>query len=164
MSDPSTHAARDSWSRLPEALRPREREHEGTGSLRLIETTLLVLAGLLLAIATVNDVARQTGVNERLIADIATWRAYTHHDFHNVTVDEELLRGASTHREVTCGNTAAGSPRSRPQVCLIVSGPTRGGRRRVTGGWYLPAHTEDDVRASRYGCFGEASELGMCAR
>ena len=42
---------------------------------RLIETTLLILAGLLLAIATVNDVVDQTHVNHRLIADLRTWRS-----------------------------------------------------------------------------------------
>jgi len=37
-----------------------------------------------------------------------------------------------------------------------------GGRRTVHGGWYLPPRSAD-VRAARYGCFGEGSR-GLCER
>lgn len=160
MSGPSTQAEQGPWGRLPGWLRPRDHELPGSGSLRLVETTLLLLAGLLLAVATINDVARQTGVNERLIADLRTWRGYTGHDYHNVGVDQELL-GITTHRDVVCGNTTPGAPKARVQICLVVTGPTRDGRRRVSGGWYLPANTEDNVRERRYGCFGSVTR-GLC--
>jgi hypothetical protein len=142
-------------ARLPERLRPREREPDDRGArrVRLLETAILVLVGLLLAVATVNDVARQTAVNHRLIADIRTWRQYTGHAFHNVSVDQQLL-GPASGREVVCGNDAPGPPKQRVQICLVVRGPVHGGVRRVVAGWYLPAHTEDDVRSKRYGCFG----------
>ena len=152
MSSPTFDAR---FARLPERLRPREREPDGRGAgeVRLVETTILVLVGLVLAVATVNDLVRQTAVNHRLIADIHTWRHYTGHDFHNVGVDQQLL-GPSSKREVVCGNDVPGPPKERVQVCLVVQGPVRGGVRRVVAGWYLPAHTEDDVRSRRYGCFG----------
>jgi hypothetical protein len=127
---------------------------------RLIETTLLILFGLLLAAATVNDIARQTHVNQRLIDDVRTWRAYTHHDYHNLTIEQALF-GERSQREVVCGNTAPGEPKSRVQICLAIWGPVAGGRRVVHGGWYLPANSEEDLRRHRYGCFGPASR-GMC--
>jgi hypothetical protein len=161
MSAPGTAQA-SGWDRLPPALRPREHESRGNGDRWAIETTLLVLIGLLLAIATINDVARQVGVNHRLIADQQTWRHYTGHDYKNVGVDQELL-GPSSQHEVVCGNTSPGPPKERAQVCLVVWGPVVGGRRSVHGGWYLPAGAQDDVRPLRYGCFGYAGR-GACPR
>jgi hypothetical protein len=148
-------------SRLPEWLAPREQERRGAGNVRLVETTLLLLAGVLLAIATVNDVVRQTHVNQRLIADLRTWRDYTGHAYHNLAIEQEITE-TSHHREVVCGNTSPGAPKDRTQVCLVIEGPQRSGRRPVRGGWYLPPKAED-LRAQRYGCFGEAGE-GACPR
>ncbi len=147
------------WERLPAWLAPRSSERSGTGRTRLVETTLLVLAGLLLAIATVNDVVRQTHVNQRLIADLRTWRSYTGHDYHNLSISQQLL-GESSQREVVCGNTSPGTPKARTQLCLAIWGPVVDGRRSVHGGWYLPPQAED-LRADRYGCFGPASR-GVC--
>jgi len=161
MSDASEHVDPPSLRGLPRWLRPGSAEAGEPRRTRLIETTLLVLAGLLLALATVNDVARQTHVNQRLIADLRTWRTYTGHDYHNLSIDQALL-GETSRREVVCGNTSPGPPKARTQICLVIYGPIVDGRRAVHGGWYLPAEVEDE-RAYRYGCFGPAS-LGMCAR
>jgi hypothetical protein len=161
MSDASTPTSAGRFHGLPAWLRPRRVELPGTGRLRLIETTLLVLLGLLLAVATVNDVVRQTHINHRLIADLATWRTYTGHSYHNLSIEQELF-GAGSQQEVVCGNTSPGAPKARTQVCLVIYGPISGGRRTVHGAWYLPPKVED-VRADRYGCFGAASR-GMCAR
>ncbi|HWY17960.1 MAG TPA: hypothetical protein VNY27_04525 [Solirubrobacteraceae bacterium] len=130
---------------------------------RLIETTVLILLGLLLVGATVNDVARQTHVNQRLIADLRTWRAYTGHGYHNLSIEQTLYgeRGERSQREVVCGNTVPGAPRARIQLCLAIWGPVVAGRRTVHGGWYLPARTEEDLRRYRYGCFGQVS-AGIC--
>jgi hypothetical protein len=157
MSDPAAHAS--STSRLPPRLRPLTRESPGSGRLRLVETTLLVLAAVLLATATINDVGRQVGVNHRLQADMNTWRAYTGHAYHNLDISQELL-GSATGHEVVCGNTAPGAPKARTQLCLVIWGPVAGGRRIVHGGWYLPAGAEDEARL-RYGCFG-AGASGLC--
>jgi hypothetical protein len=128
---------------------------------RLIETTVLILIGLLLAGATVNDVVRQTHVNQRLIEDLRTWRAYTgHYAYHNLSIEQTLF-GERTQREVVCGNTVPGPPNSRVQICLAIWGPARDGKRTVQGGWYLPPRTEEDLRRRRYGCFGPAS-AGIC--
>jgi hypothetical protein len=161
MSARPTPATEDRWAALPAWLRPRELELPGSGRLRLIETTLLVLLALFLATATINDVARQTGVNHRLIADLNTWRHYTGHDYKSLSVDQELL-GASSQREIVCGNTSPGASKSKPQICLAIWGRVVDGRRTVHGGWYLPPYAEDE-RAVRYGCFGDRA-LGQCPR
>jgi hypothetical protein len=129
---------------------------------RLVETTLLVLAGVLLAVATVNDVFRQTHVDHRLIADLRTWRTTTGHDYHNLTVEQTVFGEAST-TDVVCGNTTPGAPKTKIQICLVTAGPTVDGRREVRGGWYLPANTEEDLVRSRYGCFGPDG-VGRCPR
>ncbi len=159
MSEVSTPVEGSHWERLPSWLRPRSSERPGTGRTRLVESTLLVLAGLLLAIATVNDVVRQTHVNQRLIADLRTWRSYTGHDYHNLSISQQLL-GENSQREVVCGNTSPGTPKARTQLCLAIWGPVVDGRRTVHGGWYLPPQAED-LRADRYACFGPASK-GVC--
>jgi hypothetical protein len=161
MSDVTTPTGQDRFSGLPAWLRPRRFELPGSGRLRLIETTLLVLLGLLLAVATVNDVVRQTHINHRLIADLATWRAYTGHSYHNLSIEQELF-GAGSQHEVVCGNISPGAPKARTQLCLVIYGPISGSRRTVHGGWYLPPKVED-VRADRYGCFG-ATSRGLCPR
>ncbi len=146
---------------LPGWLRPRMVELPGSGRTRLVETTLLVLIAVLLALGTANDVVRQTHVNQRLIADLSTWRAYTGHDYHNLSIDQKVL-GETSQREVICGNTSPGGPKARTQLCLAIWGPVIAGRRTVHGGWYLPPKAED-LRAARYACFGPASE-GICPR
>jgi hypothetical protein len=150
-----------SWSWAPEWARPRESERRGLGSLRLAETTLLVLFGLLLAIATVHDVVQQTHVNHRLVADLATWRAYTGHDYHSIGVEQDILEHST--RDTVCGNTSPGGPGERTQLCLRLTGPAVHGRRRVAGGYYLPPRAED-LRRYRYGCFGSAVAAGSCPR
>jgi hypothetical protein len=161
MSDASPQLSGGFGARLPASLRPRHEELRGAGQMRLIETTLLVLLGLLLAIATVNDVVRQTHVNHRLVADLRTWRVYTGHDYHNLSAEQDIF--GHTTREIVCGNTAPGPPKERVQLCLVVTGPVSHGRRAVHGGWYLPPKAED-LRAVRYACFGSATSLGLCRR
>jgi len=139
---------------LPEALRPRDRERRGSGSLRLVETTLLVIVAVFLTVVTVYDLHRETGINARLSADETTWRHYTGHNYVNLSVDTILLGTEyKSTREVVCGNTHPGPPGDRTQICLEIWGPVRGGLRTVHGGWYLPRKVPD-VTKERYGCFG----------
>ncbi|MGC2375251.1 MAG: hypothetical protein WA484_15380, partial [Solirubrobacteraceae bacterium] len=144
---------------LPEWARPREDERRGLGSLRLAETTILILLGLFLAIATVSDVVKQTHVNHRLAADLRTWRALTGHDYHNLGTEQDV-KGHTT-RDTVCGNISPGGLRERVQVCLVLVGAAISGRREVSGGYYLPPKTEDG-RRSRYACFGAAALAGTC--
>jgi hypothetical protein len=125
----------------------------------LAESALLVLVGLLLATATGNDLARQIHTNHRLDADLSTWRQYAHRDFHSLSISQDVT-GLTTD-EVVCGNTSPGVPKERVQLCLLLKGPVRDGRRGVSGGWYLPPRSED-LHRYRYGCFGQAGSEGRC--
>jgi hypothetical protein len=147
--------------RLPPRLRPRERDDPGSGRQWRVETVVLVLVGLLLAVATVNDVVLGTHVNHRLVADLRTWRDYTGHDYKNVSTEEDLYH--HTTIDLVCGNTTAGPPKERTQLCLELTGPVVGGRRAARGGWYLPPR-EEDLHRYRYGCFGPPKAKGACAR
>lgn len=149
------------WKRLPGWLAPRTGERPGTGSLRRVESTLLVLAALLLAIATLHDVRRQVSTNHRLGADLRTWRHYTRHNYRNISIDQQTL-GLASRREVLCGNTRPGPPGTRTQICLAIWGPVVDRLRTVHGGWYLPPHSVD-LPSRRSGCFGTAG-AGMCPR
>ena len=144
--------------------RARERAasaRHATPAAALIETTLLVIVGVILAVATVNDVGRQVQRNHRLIADLRTWRQYTHHDYRNISIDAETL-GLDSQREILCGNTSPGRRVQGRRSALRSGAATVNGVRTVHAGWYLPPRVED-VRAQRYGCFGSGLQ-GMCAR
>ncbi len=174
-SGAATPAGDGRWARLPRWLRPRAPEpvngpfdatgagpsgdSEEHGSTWLIETTLLVLVAIVLAVATVNDLAREVHTNHRLIADLRTWRHYTGHDYHNIAIDQETL-GLDSEREILCGNTSPGPPGARTQICLAIWGPVVDGVRAVHGGWYLRPYVEDQ-RSNRYGCFGRGV-AGVC--
>lgn len=127
---------------------------------RLVETTVLVLVGILLAAAVINDVVRQSHVNQRLVADLRTWRTVTGHDYHNLTVEQTVFGETST-TDVVCGNTAPGAPKTKIQLCLAIGGPTVDGQREIRGGWYLPANSEEDLARVRYACFGQYG-AGRC--
>ncbi len=161
MSDASAGIERRSpWERLSERLRPRERELRGRGDLRRIESTLLVLAFILLAVAIVNDVVLQTHVNDRLTVDLRTWRTLTGHNYHNISIEQDL-KGHTT-RDILCGNISPGPPGALPQVCLIVTGPSVHGMRASHGGYYLPPFASNK-RPNRYACFGSAVGAQLCA-
>ncbi|MHB8234798.1 MAG: hypothetical protein ACYDHT_09120 [Solirubrobacteraceae bacterium] len=158
MSVPAT-PTQSAWDRLPPRLRPLESEPPGGRRRRRAETVVLVLVGLLLAIATVNDVVLDTHVNHRLVADLRTWREYTGHNYKNVSTEQDVRKFTTT--DVVCGNTTPGPPKERTQLCLQVTGPVVNGRRAARGGWYLPPRS-DDLKRYRYGCFGPPKSQGAC--
>ncbi len=159
MSDPAAAPAHGIWGRLPEWARPLEHERHGLGSRRLAETTILILIGVFLAIATVNDVVLQTHVNHRLSADLLTWRTATGHDYVNLATEQDIK--THTTRDTVCGNVSAGAPGERAQICLNMVGAVVAGMRSVSGGYYLSPY-RPDLYGNRYGCFGLASQQGLC--
>ncbi len=154
-------AAAAGWRWLPPRLRPLDREPPGGGRRRRVENAALLLLGLLLAIATVNDVVLGTHTNHRLVADLRTWRAYTGHDYKNVSTEQDVNHYTTT--DVVCGNTVPGPPKERVQICLQMTGPVVHGYRAARGGWYLPAKAED-LRHYRYACFGTTKAQRACPR
>ncbi|HEY5288025.1 MAG TPA: hypothetical protein VIJ50_13060 [Solirubrobacteraceae bacterium] len=160
MSKPSTAAEREPWAWLPEWARPLEHERRGLGSLRLAETTILILLGIFLAVATVNDVVQQTHVNHRLKADLLTWRTVTGHDYVNLATERDVKTYST--RDTVCGNVSPGAPGERAQVCLLLDGAVVSGTRSVSGGYYLSPY-KADLRSNRYRCFGLAAQAELCA-
>jgi hypothetical protein len=159
--DPRSAASRrDLRARLPEWARPLEQERRGLGSLRLAETTILILLGIFLAVATVHDVVQQTHLNHRLSADLLTWREVTGHDYVNLATERDVKTYST--RDTVCGNVSPGAPGERAQVCIALVGPVLSGTRNVSGGYYLPPYRAD-IRANRYRCFGAAAEAELCA-
>jgi hypothetical protein len=154
-------AARGILARLPTWARPLAGERGGSGSLRLAENTIVIIFGLLLAVATVNDLVGQTHVNHRLAADLRAWRTATGHDYRNLDIEQDIK--SYTSRDVVCGNVSPGAPGERAQICLAFTGPILAGRRSVSGGYYLPPKLTD-ARENRYGCFGAAASSGLCGR
>jgi hypothetical protein len=147
--------------RLPAQLRPRDAEQRGSGRLWRVETVVLLLVGLLLAIATVNDVVLATHTNHRLVADLRTWRHYTGHNYKNISAEQDIHKHTTT--DVVCGNTTPGPPKERIQLCLQMTGPSVNGLRTARGGWYLPPKA-DNLHRYRYGCFGPPKQHGVCPR
>ncbi|HEY1449334.1 MAG TPA: hypothetical protein VGF47_00170 [Solirubrobacteraceae bacterium] len=166
MSDSTTDAAQEApaptpggWQWLPPALRPLDREAPGSGRLWRVETIVLLLVGVLLTVAIVNDVVLGTHTNHRLVADLRTWRSYTQHDYKNVSTEQDIDHHTTT--DVVCGNTVPGPPKERVQICLQMTGPVVHGERRARGGWYLPPKAED-LHHYRYGCFGTTKVQRAC--
>jgi len=162
MSERSSVSDASGWARLPEWARPLEHERRGLGSLRLAETTILILLGLFLAVATVNDlVVLRVNENHRLNADLRTWRTITAHDYVNISTEQDIA--GHTTRDVACGNVSPGAPGARNQICLILTGPVHGGVRSAMGGYYLPAY-HSNLKANRFWCFGSAIADDLCGR
>ncbi len=145
--------------RLPGWARPLDSERRGSGSVRRVEATIVILFGLLLAVATVNDLVQQTHVNHRLAADLLAWRTVTGHDYINLAIEQDVKR--YTTRDIVCGNVSPGAPGERAQICLRLTGPVIEGKRAVSGGYYLPPKLTDASR-NRYACFGSAASAGLC--
>jgi hypothetical protein len=152
----------------PRRLLPRWAAHRPQGDpdpasrdVRAIETTVMALIGLLLAVAVIYDVAHQVGINTRTTADRATWRAYAHVSDVKTRIDvRTLLRGTT---DFACRSTSTVPAVAAHQVrlCLMISGATHGNRRAIDGGYYLAPHASDRYDY-RYGCFGLPAERKLC--
>lgn len=154
--------------RLPEPLRPLEREKDDGGRRRRIQNALLVLIALVLAVAVVYDVTRETKISYRITADIETWREITGHDYKNVAIETDARHYTTT--DVACGNTSYAKPGHATQICFVMVGPIRhemikgklSERRATYGGFFSPRRTPTGYKVNRYDCFGRAVAEGRC--
>lgn len=165
-------------ARLRERLGPRSEERRGRGEMRLIETFLLVVVGVVLLVATSHDLYREVGIGDRLAADLKSWERYVRavYDepgkepikYHNPSVQQDIK--TYTTRDVVCANLWKGKPEGRVMACLIFTGPYHGLYRRAQGGYYVIAAGTDEHQPLlnepkySYGCFGSAVHEGLCAR
>lgn len=133
----------------------RERpDGQGARDRRLIEGAVLVILGLLLLAATVNEVVKQSHVNERIAVDKRTWINYTGHRLKHVSVTPGLRNSNDT----ACAPPTAGA---HERLCLQLTGPAHATYRTVTGGYRLPLLHPNRFRY-RYGCFGAARRHRLC--
>jgi len=153
-------------ARLPPSLRPLDREQSTAGRLRRFESALLVVAAVVLAVATINDLVREIGIGIRLHADLVSWERITGHRYHNPLIEQDVKH--YTTKDTVCANTENVKPQGTVQVCLVFVGPVRNGLRRAVGGWYLEARGTDvhepvlNRYQYRYGCFGRAASEHLC--
>ncbi len=146
--------------RLPALLAPRSVPPSGDPAgrdVRGIETAVVLLIGLILLVAVVHDVARQTSINIRVSADKNTWRLYAHR--RDKKLDVRLLPHGTT--EYLCQSTPLTLSARAPRLCLMIDGPMRRGLRTVEGGYYVPPLREDRY-ATRTRCFGLPATRHLC--
>jgi hypothetical protein len=146
-------------ARLPRWLAPRAEQPTGPRLWR-IETVVLIVVGLLLAVASINDLVLTVHNNRQLVADRNTWRHYTHRDYFNVSA-AALTVGQPL--DLSCANATPGPPGERTQICILLKGPIKHGLRPVLGGFRLPART-GDYPSNRYGCYGIALTEHLCVK
>jgi len=163
MSAPSTAAGPPRRLRLPSwaAPRPQRERDPASRDVRTIESTILVLIGLLLAVAVVYDVVHQVRLNTRESADRATWRTFAHVSDVKTRLDVRTLERGTTDFVCRSTSTVAAIAAHQLRLCLMISGPIVDGRRHIDGGYYIPPQTSDRY-AYRYGCFGLPAQRALC--
>lgn len=126
-----------------------------------IETAVLLAIAVLIAVATVYDLTREVKVDNRLTADIETWREVT--GLHNEEVAIEQDLASYSTRDTACGDVVDSTAKnnSSSRICLMLVGPVAGNRRRAIGGFYLPAYLPIGPH-DRYGCFGSTIAERFC--
>lgn len=161
---PRPARARPGWLRW---LLGRSDANAGSPSnrdLRLIETAILIVAGLVLAVATANDIGRAVHITERIKVDQHSYRVYMHTKGGVTTPIRKVSITPAVYgkRDTACSppiGTAHGS------ACLMLDGPAAGtGPRRVrtvVGGFRLLPNARNRFGA-RYACFGLAAQLRLC--
>ncbi len=142
---------------LPEWLAPRRADDPaaaGSPLRRSLETLVVVLVGVLLAVATVDDLHRQVGLNERFAVDKRTWRSYTHRNVKLLGITP-AIRG---NLDIVCGPPIVGDT---SRLCLMLGGPAHVHERQLLGGFRL-AFMRPNRYIYRYGCFGVAASRSLC--
>lgn len=124
---------------------------------RGIETAVVLLIGLVLLVAVIHDVSRQTSINIRVSADKSTWRLYAHR--RDKKLDVRLLPQGTT--DYLCQSTPLAVRARAPRLCLMIDGPVRHGLRTVEGGYYVPPRRQDRY-ITRTGCFGVPATTHLC--
>ena len=148
--------------RLPPWLAPRENKPTSPrrGLQRMLETTALIVVGIVLAVAAIYDLSYDVGNDHRMAADVATWTQFTGQK--PVTIWAHPVSVGQT-TDVSCGSVALGPSVNETQVCLVLVGRVRNGLRTIFGAWQLPWGDADHI-ADRFGCVGGAVSPKWCPR
>lgn len=132
--------------------------------LRLVETAIVIVAGLVLAVATVNDIGRAVHINERLRIDAHTYRYYMHTQRGVATSIRKVAVTPAVQGKVDVAcSPPPGGPRG--STCLVIGGPVHpsasGQQRAVLGGYELLPRQRNRYYA-RFGCFGAPARQQLC--
>lgn len=141
------------------ALPALEPDREVRGRRWRIETALLLAIAALVTIATVYDLTREVKIDNRLTADIETWRGVTGIHDEEVAIEQDLASYST--RDTACGNFNPNKYAISARVCLMLSGSVNGNHRQVLGGFYLPPFLPLGPN-DRYGCFGSTVSEHFC--
>jgi hypothetical protein len=147
------------FSKLPSWLRPRESEPRRRGRRWRIETVVLLVLAVVISVATVYDLTREVKVDNRLTADIETWRHVTGIPDEEIAVEQDLASYST--RDTACGNVVESKKLVSVRLCLMLDGPVIGNRRKALGGFYLPPYLPLGPN-DRYGCFGSTVGEHFC--
>jgi hypothetical protein len=140
------------------AERPQA-QRERRGRRWRIETAVLIAIAMLIALATVYDLTREVKVDNRLTADIETWREVTGIKDEEVAVEQDLASYST--RDTACGTVKEDKYAISPRLCVMLGGPVKGNRREARGGFYLPPYLPIGPN-DRYGCFGSTISEKFC--
>lgn len=147
------------FARLPQRLQPRDVEPESRKR-RRVESVILLIIALLIAVAAIYDVTRQASINTRLTADIETWREITGHwHFKDISIEQDEKH--FTKHDVACANIAFARPGHEIQICFVFVGPIIDGRRATHTGFFLLPY-KSDLPKYRYDCFGTPMKRFPC--
>lgn len=128
--------------------------------MRRAEALILVLLAALIALASVYDLTREVKVDNRLTADIETWREVTGIQDEEVAVEQD--HASYSTRDTACGNLKENKFEISARMCLMLTGPVNDNRRKVLGGFYLPPYLPLGPN-DRYGCFGSTVGEHFCS-
>jgi hypothetical protein len=155
--------ALERWlSRLPAWLRPVDREDETARPARRrhrIEAVALAVLAAVICVATVYDLTREVKVDDRLTADIETWRHVTGIPDEEVAVEQDLASYSTV--DTACASVHESKKLVRSRICVMMDGPIIDNRRHVMGGFYLPPYLPLGPN-DRYGCFGSPVSEHFC--
>lgn len=154
--------ALERWlSRLPSWLRPADSEDQArpAGRRRRIEAIVLIVVAALISVGTVYDLTREVKVDDRLTADIETWRHVTGIHDEEVAVEQDLASYSTV--DTACASLHESKKLVRSRICVMLDGPIVGNERHVMGGFYLPPYLPLGPN-DRYGCFGSPVDEHFC--
>lgn len=155
--------ALERWlARLPAWLRPADSEQQAARPARRrrrIEAIVLVVIAALVSVATVYDLTREVKVDDRLTADIETWRQLTRIPDEEVAIEQDLASYSTV--DTACGDIEEPKRWASARVCVMMDGPVVGNRRHVMGGFDLPPSVPLGPN-DRYDCFGSTVSERFC--
>lgn len=125
-----------------------------------IETAVLLAVAALIAVATAYDLTREVKVDNRLTADIETWRHVSGVHAEEVAVEQDLASYST--RDTACASVNENKYEISARLCLMLTGPVSDNSRKVLGGFYLPPYLPLGPH-DRYGCFGSTVSENFCS-